>query len=105
MSDLSELYDNRAPYTPDTIEQGTPITVPQQVTAPLVPLVPSVLSLDTSVRRLVTNTANAFIGVVAEMYNGQDFLTTLHKENRYMYLALLVILYLIIGDIMDAWNL
>ena len=70
----------------------------------------SITSLNT--KELFVNMSNAFVGTIADLGNhhGKDddgnandhTLRLLLKENRYMYLALLVILLLILANVVFA---
>ena len=61
-----------------------------------------------SVKDLFTNMSNAFVGVLADIGRKEDVedqtndstLKLLMKENRYMYLALLVLLLMITANVL-----
>jgi hypothetical protein len=59
-----------------------------------------------SLKEIFVNISNAFVGTIADMGNPPDdeiehdkILRILMKENRYMYLTLLFLLLLIIGNL------
>lgn len=59
-----------------------------------------------SISELWINISNAFIGTIADMYTSDNIddkdgsVRLLLKENRYMYLALLVLIIMIVGNLL-----
>ena len=60
-----------------------------------------------SIKEIFENISNSFVSVLSDMYNNPDDPDTevispeikLLKENRYMYLALLSIILLVVGNV------
>jgi hypothetical protein len=62
-----------------------------------------------SLRTLLINMSNAFVGTIKDIFDGPitgaHILKTVEKDKRYMYLALLVIILLISNDVLRTMNL
>ena len=63
-----------------------------------------------SVQKIMQNMANAFVGTVQDLFNegslnGSSIANTLGKNQRYLYLSLIIIILVIIGDVMHAINI
>ena len=57
---------------------------------------------DQSLSGLTRNISNAFIGIVQDMYRSdEDVLTIFSKNNRYMYLSLVVLVFIFIANIIS----
>ena len=59
-----------------------------------------------TIHEMFTNISNAFIGTISDMYMSEEeesqqdrTIRVLMKENRFMYLALLVLLLIIVGNV------
>lgn len=67
---------------------------------------PPFLQLENGLLGVFSNISDAFIGFVKDLFvPGLSISDNLKKEQRYMYLALLAIAMMIIGDILNAWDL
>lgn len=55
------------------------------------------------------NVSNAVVGTVEDAFSGgfsvRGMLLALEKDQRYMYIALLVIVLIIVGDVMNTYDL
>ncbi len=59
------------------------------------------LSLSTLVQRV----SDAFVGIVRDMYDSDGLFRALDKESRYMYLALLVLVVILVWDTLGTLGL
>jgi len=63
-----------------------------------------------SLYELWINISNAFIGTIADMYTSNNMddkdssVRLILKENRYMYLALLILIIMILGNLLYTSN-
>lgn len=64
---------------------------------------------DLSFNKIIQGISNSFVGLVQDLFSTRVSTETLTralaKEQRYLYLALLVIIFIIIGDVMNALHL
>ncbi len=59
-----------------------------------------------SIYKILENMSNSILGIFDEMYKGDaGILEILQREQRIMYITLLFIIILVVGDLVQMWDL